>query len=154
VRTLTVGMAACAVALITEAFPFQGIAHSGGLNAQGCHGGSQPYHCHRSSHDMRGNRLRCDLGSQSRACNAPARPERSLERDPSSGTNDSRASPLQMEDAVTGEDVPAAQMEEAVTGELPELPMKWILLCLAIVAMGMLVRMCRRRATHPACLPA
>ena len=23
-------------------------AHSGGLNAQGCHAGSQPYHCHRS----------------------------------------------------------------------------------------------------------
>ena len=22
-------------------------AHSGGLNAQGCHAGSQPYHCHR-----------------------------------------------------------------------------------------------------------
>lgn len=24
-------------------------AHSGGLNSQGCHAGSQPYHCHRSS---------------------------------------------------------------------------------------------------------
>lgn len=23
-------------------------AHSGGLNAQGCHAGSQPYHCHRA----------------------------------------------------------------------------------------------------------
>lgn len=23
-------------------------AHSGRLNAQGCHAGSQPYHCHRS----------------------------------------------------------------------------------------------------------
>ena len=23
-------------------------AHSGGLNKQGCHAGSQPYHCHRS----------------------------------------------------------------------------------------------------------
>jgi hypothetical protein len=23
-------------------------AHSGGLNAQGCHAGSQPYHCHRT----------------------------------------------------------------------------------------------------------
>lgn len=23
-------------------------AHSGGLNAQGCHAGSRPYHCHRS----------------------------------------------------------------------------------------------------------
>lgn len=24
-------------------------AHSGGLNSQGCHAGSKPYHCHRSS---------------------------------------------------------------------------------------------------------
>ncbi len=24
-------------------------AHSGGLNAEGCHAGSRPYHCHRSS---------------------------------------------------------------------------------------------------------
>lgn len=24
------------------------LAHSGGLNSQGCHSGSQPYHCHRS----------------------------------------------------------------------------------------------------------
>lgn len=23
-------------------------AHSGGLNADGCHAGSQPYHCHRA----------------------------------------------------------------------------------------------------------
>jgi len=23
-------------------------AHPGGLNAQGCHAGSQPYHCHRA----------------------------------------------------------------------------------------------------------
>ena len=23
-------------------------AHSGGLNKQGCHAGSQPYHCHRA----------------------------------------------------------------------------------------------------------
>lgn len=23
-------------------------AHSGGVNAQGCHAGSQPYHCHRA----------------------------------------------------------------------------------------------------------
>jgi len=26
----------------------QATAHSGGLNKQGCHAGSQPYHCHRS----------------------------------------------------------------------------------------------------------
>lgn len=24
------------------------VAHSGGLNSQGCHSGSQPYHCHQS----------------------------------------------------------------------------------------------------------
>ena len=24
------------------------LAHSGGLNSNGCHAGSQPYHCHRS----------------------------------------------------------------------------------------------------------
>ncbi|MGX9856197.1 YHYH domain-containing protein [Limimaricola variabilis] len=28
--------------------PSQVFAHSGGLNAQGCHAGSQPYHCHRT----------------------------------------------------------------------------------------------------------
>lgn len=28
--------------------PSIGAAHSGGLNAQGCHAGSQPYHCHRA----------------------------------------------------------------------------------------------------------
>ena len=27
--------------------PLLAAAHSGGLNAQGCHAGSQPYHCHR-----------------------------------------------------------------------------------------------------------
>lgn len=48
-------------------------AHSGGLNAAGCHGGSRPYHCHRSSREMvrtqdGKNRLRCDLGSRSREC--------------------------------------------------------------------------------------
>ena len=25
----------------------QAVAHSGGLNKQGCHAGSQPYHCHK-----------------------------------------------------------------------------------------------------------
>ena len=43
-------------------------AHSGGLNSQGCHAGSRPYHCHRSSSEMVGNRLRCDLGSKSTEC--------------------------------------------------------------------------------------
>jgi len=43
-------------------------AHSGGLDSNGCHGGSRPYHCHRSSSEMVGNRLRCDLGSRSSEC--------------------------------------------------------------------------------------
>ena len=52
-------------------------AHSGGLNANGCHGGSKPYHCHRSASDMvttQGgqNRLRCSLGSQSSECGTSA----------------------------------------------------------------------------------
>lgn len=53
--------------------PSDGVAHSGGLNAAGCHGGSQPYHCHRLRSEMvrtsdGRNRLRCDLGSRSREC--------------------------------------------------------------------------------------
>lgn len=28
-------------------------AHSGGLNSQGCHAGSKPYHCHRSQSSTR-----------------------------------------------------------------------------------------------------
>lgn len=48
-------------------------AHSGGLNASGCHAGSRPYHCHRSPSQMvrtrdGRNRIRCDLGSRSREC--------------------------------------------------------------------------------------
>jgi len=61
-------------------------AHSGGLNASGCHGGSQPYHCHRLPSEIRisnsgGIRLRCDLGSRSEDCdggskpNAPSNPD-------------------------------------------------------------------------------
>lgn len=50
-------------------------AHSGRLNSQGCHAGSQPYHCHRSSSEMTssssgGSRLRCSAGSQSTDCNS------------------------------------------------------------------------------------
>jgi hypothetical protein len=45
-------------------------AHSGGLDANGCHAGSQPYHCHRSASEMVGNRLRCDLGSESKECDS------------------------------------------------------------------------------------
>lgn len=49
------------------------LAHSGGLNANGCHGGSRPYHCHRRPTEMvvtstGHNRLRCDLGSRSAEC--------------------------------------------------------------------------------------
>lgn len=54
---------------------FAGIAfaHSGGLNSQGCHAGSRPHHCHRSSSEIvqtadGRNRLRCDLGSRSVEC--------------------------------------------------------------------------------------
>ena len=46
----------------------QSEGHSGGLNSQGCHAGSRPYHCHRAPSEMRGNRLRCDLGSRSKEC--------------------------------------------------------------------------------------
>lgn len=62
------------------AVPHKALSHSGGLDANGCHGGSQPYHCHRSASDMRqtdtGNyRLRCDLGSRSRECGGGVRYE-------------------------------------------------------------------------------
>ena len=39
-------MRAILIALST-ALAAQVAAHSGGLNKQGCHAGSQPYHCHR-----------------------------------------------------------------------------------------------------------
>ena len=42
--------------------------HSGGLDANGCHAGSQPYHCHTAPSEMVGNRLRYDSGSRSRKC--------------------------------------------------------------------------------------
>ena len=48
--------------------PLQLHAHSGGLDTNGCHAGSKPYHCHRSANEMEGNRLRCDLGSKSKEC--------------------------------------------------------------------------------------
>ena len=37
---------------IAAALAFLGtiaVSHSGGLNKQGCHGGSKPYHCHRKA---------------------------------------------------------------------------------------------------------
>ena len=33
---------------LSTALAAQVAAHSGGLNKQGCHAGSQPYHCHRA----------------------------------------------------------------------------------------------------------
>ena len=52
------------------------LSHSGGLDSQGCHGGSKPYHCHRSASEMvpsssGGNRLRCSAGSRSKDCVTP-----------------------------------------------------------------------------------
>lgn len=68
--TILFAMPVLALSLLTNG-PVD--AHSGGLNAQGCHAGSRPYHCHRSPSEMvrtrdGRNRLRCDLGSRSREC--------------------------------------------------------------------------------------
>ena len=41
---------ACFLAFGSVAFP-----HSGGLNKQGCHAGSQPYHCHRKQNSPTSN---------------------------------------------------------------------------------------------------
>lgn len=39
----------CIAVSLTLSFPSVPVfAHSGGLNAQGCHAGSKPYHCHRA----------------------------------------------------------------------------------------------------------
>ena len=51
----------------------EALAHSGGLNSQGCHSGSQPYHCHRSPSEMvpsssGGYRLKCSAESRSKDC--------------------------------------------------------------------------------------
>lgn len=56
------------------------MAHSGGLNSQGCHAGSRPYHCHRSPSEMVGNRLRCDLGSRSVECQGNSNTRRTAAR--------------------------------------------------------------------------
>ncbi len=66
-RFILVTLTAFAFTLFLSA-PNEVEAHSGGLNSQGCHAGSKPYHCHRSSSEMVGNRLRCDLGSRSSEC--------------------------------------------------------------------------------------
>lgn len=49
-------------------FSAMSYSHSGGLDANGCHAGSKPYHCHRAPSEMVGNRLRCDLDSRSKDC--------------------------------------------------------------------------------------
>lgn len=59
---------AVVVMLLSAVVMSEGFAHSGGLDASGCHAGSQPYHCHRAPSEMVGNRLRCDLGSRSKEC--------------------------------------------------------------------------------------
>ena len=41
---------ACLLALSSAAF-----SHSGGLNKQGCHAGSQPYHCHQKQNSTTSN---------------------------------------------------------------------------------------------------
>lgn len=41
---ITLGVIAIINILSTQA-----VAHSGGLNKQGCHAGSQPHHCHKSA---------------------------------------------------------------------------------------------------------
>ena len=61
----------CVVSAVVTAETHATFAHSGGLNASGCHGGSKPYHCHRLRSEMvitseGKNRLRCDLGSSVR----------------------------------------------------------------------------------------
>jgi len=40
-------MRAFSVTAIVIILTTQAAAHSGGLNKQGCHAGSQPYHCHK-----------------------------------------------------------------------------------------------------------
>lgn len=62
------------------------LGHSGGLDANGCHAGSQPYHCHRAPSEMVGNRLRCDLGSRSKECIG----DRSINLPPANSTPSSR----------------------------------------------------------------
>ena len=71
--------------VLAVAFSTEVIAHSGGLNSSGCHGGSRPYHCHRAASEMVGNRLRCDLGSKSRECIDRPAPQRQPQEEESAG---------------------------------------------------------------------
>jgi len=59
-------------------------AHGGRLDANGCHGGSRPYHCHRSPSEMvpsssGGSRLRCSAGSNSQDCSGSGISNQQLE---------------------------------------------------------------------------
>lgn len=68
---------AIALALLFIATASSLWAHGGRLNGQGCHGGSRPYHCHRSASEMvpassRGYRLKCSNGSSSADCSRSA----------------------------------------------------------------------------------
>ena len=42
-------MRAFSVIAVLTMLTTQAVAHSSGLNKQGCHAGSQPYHCHKSA---------------------------------------------------------------------------------------------------------
>ena len=42
-------MRAFGVTAIATILTTQALAHSGGLSKQGCHAGSQPYHCHKNA---------------------------------------------------------------------------------------------------------
>lgn len=69
----SVSMSLLLTLMLAASLPNSAIAHSGRLNSQGCHGGSRPYHCHRSSSEMTssrdgGSRLRCAEGSRSKDC--------------------------------------------------------------------------------------
>lgn len=73
IRTLVAAACLLATPPVALTVTAPAAAHPGGLNSQGCHGGSRPYHCHRSPSEMRRtadgrNRLRCDLGSRSSEC--------------------------------------------------------------------------------------
>lgn len=47
-RSVNSAMIAVASVVLSISIPNFVSAHSGGLDAAGCHAGSQPYHCHRA----------------------------------------------------------------------------------------------------------
>jgi len=75
-RKAILNISLAVISTISISLPDISYAHSGGLNAAGCHAGSRPYHCHRAARDMvrtsdGRNRLRCNLGSRSQECQGP-----------------------------------------------------------------------------------